>query len=205
MVVDRSAFHVVDEFERRLADYTGAPYCVTTDSCTNAIRIALELSPPTDAELEIPAHTYVGVVQAARKLEHFGVKIKLTDEKWVGEYRIGPTNVWDCAKWLRRGMYRTGALMCLSFQAAKQIPIGRGGAILCDDPVLLGWLRKARFDGRDQEASVQDQKRFGWGIHAYMPPPDAARGLWLLSWLRGSQPPIGSWEDYPDLREKEWV
>ena len=200
----RDAFRVVEQFEDALAEYCGAPYAVTTDSCTNALLIALQLWAPVDIELSIPAHTYVGVVQAARKREQFGVKIKLTDERWVGEYRIAPTNVWDSAKWFRRGMYRPGTLTCVSFQAAKHLPIGRGGAILCDSEHAAEWLRRARFDGREPGLPIAKQQRFGWGIHAYMTPPDAARGLWLLSWMRGENQPIGSWEDYPDLRSKEF-
>lgn len=201
----RDAFRVVEQFEQALSEYTGAPYVVTTDSCTNALRIALEFWAPVDIELEIPAHTYVGVVTAARQRAHFGVKVKLTDEKWVGEYKIGPTNIWDSAKWFRRGMYRPKSVMCVSFQAAKHLPIGRGGAILCETEKAAEWYRMARFDGRDPDLSVHRQKWFSWGLHAYMTPPDAARGLWLLSWMKGDNQPIGSWEDYPDLRTKEFA
>lgn len=199
----RDAFRVVEQFEDALAEYTGAPFVVTTDSCTNALLLCFMLRKTNDGGdiITVPAHTYVGVVRAATSAGHH---IKLTEEKWIGEHEIRPLRIWDAAKWFRRGMYRNGTLTCVSFQAAKQLPIGRGGAILCDDEDDAEWLRRARFDGRDSHLSVHRQKHFQWGIHAYMPPPDAARGLWLLSWMQGDNQPIGSWENYPNLKDKEF-
>lgn len=87
-------------------------------------------------------------------------------------------------------------IVCVSFQAAKHLPIGRGGAILTDNPETAAWLRRARFDGRtpgDNAAPIQVP-----GYHMYMPPPDAARGLWLLSWLPEHNEDLPN-DDYPDL------
>lgn len=198
----RDAFRVVEQFEQALSEYTGAPYVVTTDSCTNALFLCFKYAATMGfGEAQIPDRTYVGVVQAARNA---GLVPIFQPVQWVGEHEIEPLRIWDAAKWFRRGMYRRGTWTCVSFQAAKHLPIGRGGAILCDKEDDADWLRKARFDGRDADLSVHRQKHFGWGIHAYMTPPDAARGLWLLSWMRGENQPIGSWEDYPDLRTKEF-
>lgn len=200
--VDRSAFLVVDEFERRLCEYTGAPFCVTTDSCTNALYLCfMRLLPVLDVEgLYFPRFTYVGVPQAARNA---GFLVEFHDQPWVGEYLIRGTPIIDAARWLRRSMYQPGSWTCLSFQATKHLPIGRGGAILCDSREDADWFRRARFDGRDQNASIFDQQEFGWGIHAYMPPDAAARGLWLIQGLKDQNDPLPG--RYPDLSQKRWT
>ena len=200
MAVERSAFIVVDEFERRLCEYAGAPHCITTDSCTNALHLCFQRlwrrkEPTFEPEgVYIPNFTYVGVAQAARNA---GLMVEFTPQSWIGEYQIIGTPIVDAARWLRRGMYRPKTWTCLSFQATKHLPIGRGGAILCDDEEDAAWFRRARFDGRDCHTDIMDQSDFQWGIHCYMTPPDAARGLWLMNGLKDNNDPLPG--VYPDL------
>jgi dTDP-4-amino-4,6-dideoxygalactose transaminase len=201
VAVDRGAFHVVDQFEQKLAEYCGAPFCITIDSCTNAlylcfVRLYARLGGLYDFSptAQVPKHTYVGVIQAARNAMYM---VEYVDKEWSGEYGIGKTPIIDAARWLRRGMYRAGSLTCLSFQATKHLPIGRGGAILCDGPNDADWFRRARFDGRDQFTDIMEQKEFQFGIHAYMPPDAAARGLWLMNGLKDHNDPLPG--VYPDL------
>jgi len=200
----RRAFDVVEAFEKALCGYTGAPFCVTVDSCTNALFLAMKRRRMlgNHGNIRIPERTYVGVVQAARNALF---DFRLVPLQWVGEYDIHPLRIIDAAKWLRDGMYKSETFTCLSFQSYKQLPIGRGGAILCDDEDDAEWFRCMRFDGRDMETSLYRQERFGYGAHCYMTPPDAARGLWLMQGLKDNAQPIGSWEDYPDLSKKEWT
>lgn len=200
----RAAFEVVDRFEEALCEYTGAPYAVAVDSCTNAIFLALkwhrEQIKPVRQVVEIPKHTYIGVAQAA--LES-GCLIEFVDRKWTGDYPLIGTPVLDSAKRFVRGMYEKYTLTCLSFQAGKILPIGRGGAILTDDSGAADWLRKARLDGRTAGASYSDATFQRPGYHMYMTPPDAARGLWLLTYADDDDP--GDWTEYPDLSKAEWV
>ncbi len=52
-------YKIVKMFEEELSDYTGAPYVVTVDSCTNALFLAckyLEVE-----EVTIPSQTYLSV------------------------------------------------------------------------------------------------------------------------------------------------
>lgn len=200
----RAPWRVVEDFERALADYCGSPYAVAVDSCTNALCLAMRMRwmQESSGHIRLPKHTYIGVWQAALNAGH---EFKADEIHWTGEYEIKPLRIVDAAKWLRRDMYRAGTLTCLSFQAFKQLPIGRGGAILCDEEDDAEWFQRASFDGRRRDMRIADQERFGWGTHAYMPPPDAARGLWLLSNLPDDNPPIGSWRDYPDISKKEWI
>lgn len=207
-------FDVVRQFEDALAEYTGAPHVVTVDSCTNAIFLsllwtrmvtALGQRALEDAGMKplrlapvvgLPSRTYVGVAQSAHNA---GFAIYWRDEPWRGWYRIEGTSIWDSARRFTSGMYKGlpgGALCCVSFQIAKHLPIGRGGAILTDSAETAAWLRRARFDGRtpgDNSAPIQVP-----GYHMYMTPPDAARGLWLLSWLPRENDDLPN-DDYPDL------
>jgi dTDP-4-amino-4,6-dideoxygalactose transaminase len=187
----RRAFRVVDDFEATLAEYTGAPYVVTVDSCTNALFLSFLWARHArggwyEGErpwLCLPRKTYVGVAQAARNA---GYAIRWHSREWVGMYGIQPIGVVDSAKRFTSQMYAgwPGTLMCVSFQAGKLLPIGRGGAVLTDDAEAAKWLRRARFDGRTEGARCDEPDAIttpGW--HLYMSPPDAARGLWLMTYL----------------------
>ncbi len=192
----RRAWRVVERFEEALCEYTAAPFCVAVDSCTNALHLCFRRIHPT-LEVEgiyLPNFTYVGVAQAARNA---GFMIEFTNHAWIGEYRILGTNIVDAARWLRRGMYQPGTWTCLSFHATKHLPIGRGGAILCDNAEDAEWFRRARYDGRDQTKPLMEQTEFQFGIHCYMPPEAAARGLLLMSALKDENEPLPG--IYPDL------
>lgn len=199
-----AAFDVVAQFEQALCEYTGAPYAVTTDSCTNALWLALRRTawayPVAEKVVYLPSHTYVGVVQAARNV---GYEVRFTREKWKGHYYIGGTSVVDSAKAFYRDMYEKGTLTCLSFQAGKILPIGRGGAILTDNAEAADWLRKARLDGRTAGADYSENTYQRFGAHCYLDPPSAARGLWLMTYIDDG--PDDTWEAYPDLSEAMWT
>ena len=116
-------FQVVKDFERALCEYTGAPFAVTTTSCTDAIKLAVAWSirrdqDPTRAinllgsawigdgegpEIEIPKRTYVGVPMA---IIHAGGRPTFRDDNWRGGYQLRPLPVWDSARWFSAGMYR---------------------------------------------------------------------------------------------------
>ena len=194
-----AAFQVVADFEQALCEYTGAKYAVTVDSCTNALFLCMKWSPATT--MRIPKHTYVGVVQAAKAA---GKHVKFSESDWEGCYAIWPGPIIDSAKHFERDMYNvfSGMPVCVSFQAGKNLPIGRGGAILHDNDEADEWFRRARLDGRTAGADYADAtfQREGW--HMYMTPPDAARGLWLMTYLDDG--PDDTWESYPDLSQAVW-
>lgn len=199
----RRAFRVVDEFEAALCEYTGAKYAVTTDSCTNALFLALcweRMGDEDFPDMVLPKHTYVGVVQAARNA---GYNPRFTLDRWEGHYRLNYTQVVDSAKHFQRDMYVPTFFTCVSFQAGKILPIGRGGAILHDNPEADEWFRRARLDGRTAGADYADNTYQQFGSHCYMTPPDAARGLWLLTYADDG--PDDTWESYPDLSEATWT
>lgn len=199
----RLAWRVVEDFERAIADYCGAPHAVATDSCTNALFLCFVLR-NLGTSLTFPTRTYVGVPRAAMNADY---AVHFEDAEWVGEYQVkhgfAGVGIWDSARWLRRGMYRPGTWTCLSFHFTKHLPIGRGGAILCDDEDDAEWFRRARYDGRDQTRPIMEQTEFQWGIHAYMPPESAARGLLLMNDLPDHNDPLPG--IYPDLSKVKFT
>ncbi len=204
----RRAYRVVDQFEEELCDYTGAPYAVAVDSCTNALFLSLiywfarfkieseKMNIEFQPTLDLPRRTYVGVLQAARNAAW---RVTWNDNLWSTEYVLQPTRVVDSARSLWPGMYGAGDMTCLSFHAAKQLPLGRGGAILTDDSDAIEFLQRSRADGRAPGDTAPYARLPGW--HMYMPPDTAARGLWILSrWNdAGYTPPPLPLEQYPDL------
>jgi dTDP-4-amino-4,6-dideoxygalactose transaminase len=104
-----------------------------------------------------------------------------THNDWQYEYRLAPSNIWDSARAFDRGMYRAGALQCLSFGHSKRLEIGHGGAILTSKQHEYTALKQMAYDGRDLTISPwQDQVNFSVGYHYNMRLEDAARGMWLM-------------------------
>lgn len=206
-------FQVVKDFESELAKYTGAPFAVTTTSCTMALLLAMAYhfrGVPHQQRpwigrpmIEIPRRTYVGVPMS---IVHAGGRPTFRDEDWVGAYQLKPLPVWDCARIFTSGMYshqeeavRKGMFQCVSFHWNKTLGIQQGGAILHADPIADEWLRLARFDGRAEGVAPKDQAAWpviGW--HAYLAPETAAAGLVRLASLPRENLPL-PWDDYPDL------
>jgi dTDP-4-amino-4,6-dideoxygalactose transaminase len=231
-------YQVVRDFERALCDYTGAPYAVTTTSCTMALLLAvawhLRNNTPTvdrnqnvDGDsvdtlwrqpIEIPKRTYVGVPMS---IIHAGGRPTFRDEDWRGMYQLRPLPVFDCARYFTGGLYNgatvlehqggpvrgvlraaPGTMLCVSFHWSKTLGIQQGGAILHDNPEADAWLRRARFDGREEGVAPKDQKTWQLGYHAYMAPETAAAGLVRLANLPRNNEPM-PWDDYPDLSKLE--
>lgn len=194
-----SAFKVVDDFERALCDYTGAPHAVAVNSCTMAILLAVAYqlktyTNPADKVVECPKRTYVGVPMS---IVHAGGTVKFVDREWEGEYRLNPLPVWDSARLLTSGMYRQAAMQCLSFHWSKTLGIQQGGAILTGSAVAANWLRRARFDGRQAGKTPKQDRDMIIGWHCYMSPEIAAAGLVRMQFLADDNDPLPH-SDYPD-------
>lgn len=210
-------YRVVHDFEAELCRYTGAPFAVTTTSCTMAILLAVAFhlrlrdyhganggtvlladrkrAPWWNTEIEIPRRTYVGVPMS---IIHAGGRPRFREEIWSGTYQLKPLPVWDSARRFTGDMYREDEFQCVSFHWSKTLGIQQGGAILHDDPDADEWLRRARFDGRAEgvPASKDVFSMLGW--HCYMAPETAAAGLMRLALLAQNNPDL-PWDDYPDL------
>lgn len=189
-------FTVVKQFEDALCEYTGAPYCITTTSCTMALLLAMVYH-KVDV-VELPKFTYVGVAQSVLNA---GGKIAFRDEDWTGWYQLKPYPIWDSAKWVNKGMYMQGQMICLSFHWQKTLGIQQGGCILTDDAEAADMLRRMRFDGRTEGVAPTNDK-FVRGYHAYMSPETAAQGIVRLSHLPERNYPLPN-DPYPDLSKCE--
>jgi dTDP-4-amino-4,6-dideoxygalactose transaminase len=171
---------VTRAFERELCRYTGAPHAVALDNCTSAIFLALMHEDVRGKTVSIPARTYMSVpcaiLQAGAKVNFLPVD----GPSITGKYWLEGTRVIDSALRFTAGMYIPGSLMCLSFTGPyKHLKLGKGGAILTDDPQADAWFRRARFSGR-REISYHDDvfDMLGWNF--WMAPQIAALGLHLM-------------------------
>jgi dTDP-4-amino-4,6-dideoxygalactose transaminase len=187
-----NAFQVVKDFEKAICEYTGAPYCVTTNSCTAALLLACKYL--NVSEVSIPKFTYVGVPMS---IVHAGGTVKFRDENWSGTYQLKPYPIWDSARRFTSNMYK-GGYECVSFHWSKILGIQQGGAILHDDKDADQWFRRARFDGRTEGVAPKDDTFDVLGHHCYLSPEIAAEGLVRLSFLPRHNADLAN-SDYPDL------
>lgn len=192
-------------FERKLSEYTGAPYVVLTDSCTNALFLALKYKQKYTSELKnileisIPNRTYISVPQT---IIHCGLNPIYEDIYWNGYYELGYTHIFDCAVGFEPNMYKKDSMMCLSFQQKKAIKIGKGGAILLDNIEDYNILKRMAWDGRDSSKSVvEDINNIILGYHMNMIPDDAAKGILLLNQYKFSLNDIKNHIDYPNIEQ----
>ena len=188
-------YKITEDFEKALADYTGAPYVVTVDNASNALFLALMYENVKGKEITIPCRTYPSV---PCEIIHAGgkVKFKELDGKTIkGAYRLEPTNVWDSALRFTYKMYQPGQHMCVSFTGPyKHFKLSKGGAILTDNHDAYLWFKRARYSGR-RECSYHDDHfdMIGWNF--YMMPELAARGLLLMNQFYDGE----TAKHYPDL------
>lgn len=190
-------------FEKRLSEYTGAPYVVLTDSCTNALFLCLKLlqnkNKINSNDIIIPNRTYISVPQT---IIHCGLTPQYQNIEWNGSYELGETNIIDCAVGFKSNMYIKYKYMCLSFQQKKAIKIGKGGAILLDNIDDYNILKRMAWDGRDSSKSVtEDIDNIILGYHMNMIPDDAAKGILLLNQYHFNQNDIKNYNDYPNIEQ----
>jgi dTDP-4-amino-4,6-dideoxygalactose transaminase len=186
--------NIVEEFERQLADFFGAPYAVAVDSCTHGIELALRY---TNADLvSCPARTYISIPFTFEKL---GLKWCFDDYEWSGYYRLGNTNIIDAATYWRKNSYVNETFMCLSFQFKKHLNLTRGGAILLDNLADYTALKKMAHDGRIPNQLWKEQDIDTIGYHYYMPIDTAELGLERLPDACAREARVWSQNDYPYL------
>lgn len=195
-------YKITEDFEKRLSEYTGAPYVVTVDNASNALFLALFYENIKGKDITIPNRTYPSVpceiIHAGGRVKFKGVKGKTIK----GAYRLEPTNVWDSALRFTHNMYIPGQHMCISFTGPyKHFKLSKGGAILTDNHDAYLWFKRARYSGR-RECSYHDDHfdMIGWNF--YMMPELAARGLLLMNQFYDGETPKSNPDlemPYPDL------
>lgn len=170
------SFQTIKDFEKVISNYTGAPYVVLTDCCTHALEVCFRYKNP--GPVTCSANTYLSVPMMLHKLN---IPFYWDHEPWEYEYRFAPSNIWDSARAFDRGMYRAGALQCLSFGNSKRLDLERGGAILTNNYEDYKALKCMAWDGRDLDISPwQNQKYFNIGYHYNMSLEVAALGIQMM-------------------------
>jgi dTDP-4-amino-4,6-dideoxygalactose transaminase len=206
----KNVYDITNEFERRLAEYTGAPYVVTVDNQSNALFLALyyehyvNKSIKTDS-ITIPNRTYPSV---PCEIIHAGLKVKFRQVEGrtiKGSYQLEGSNVWDSALSFTTNMYKPNQHMCISFTGPyKHFKLSKGGAILTDNYDANLWFKRARYSGR-RECSYHDDNLDMLGWNFYMMPELAARGLLLIGqFYNGEGKPKHNADlelPYPDLSQ----
>lgn len=190
-------YKIVKMFEEEVAHYTGAPYAVSVNSCTNALFLACKYVGVEGKEVIIPKRTYLSPPQSIMQA---GAKLVFEDIPWKGIYQLKPFPIYDAAKRFTSNMYVPGSLMCLSFHIKKHLKIGKGGMILTDDQKVVEWVKKARYEGRAEVAYHEDNIcTEGWNM--YMTPEQATRGLMLMQNYPQDVPDLPEDPPYRDLTE----
>jgi len=192
-------YKIVQMFEEEIASYTGAPYAVSIDSCTNALFLICKYLQVK--EITIPSKTYLSVPMS---IIHAGGEVIFDKtpktNHWHGIYQLKPYQIYDAAKRLTSGMYISGSYMALSFHIKKQLGIGKGGMILTDNKEAVDWFKKARYEGRSEKYYKEDSiEQLGWNM--YMTPQEAAQGLCLMQNYPEHNKDLDETNGYRDLTE----
>ena len=185
------SFRALFDFEAALADYTGAPHVVLTDGCTHALELCFRYDRIQNTSLT--CYSYLSVPMM---LTHLGINYTFTDKTWQGEYQFENTRIWDSARRLEPGMYRSGQFQCLSFGWTKPLQLGRVGAILLDDQEAYEKFSRQRSDGRDLRVPWETETELTAGWHYCPTLENCVQGLKLLPLI---EPQCQS-AIYPDLR-----
>ena len=190
-------FDVINKFEKKIANFFGAPYGVAVDCCTHGLELSLILN--NTKELTIPKQTYVSIPFVANKL---GIKFKWDSSPWKDYYYVSE-NIIDAAVLWKKNSYITNTYMCISFQFRKHLNLGRGGMILCNDKKSYVALKKMSYDGRDPNIPWREQNINSMGYHYYMTPETAQLGLNKLDFAIKQKPKEWQMSDWPDLSKMD--
>lgn len=192
-------YKIVQMFEDEVANYTGARFAVSVDSCTNAIFLVCKFL--NVKEVTIPSKTYLSVPQS---IIHAGGEVifdkREETNNWKGIYQLKPYPIYDSAKRFTSKMYLSKTFMCLSFHIKKHLKISKGGMILTDDEESMKWFKKARYEGRSEKLYHEDDiEMLGWNM--YMTPQQASHGLSLMQNYPVDVPDLGENNGYRDLTD----
>jgi dTDP-4-amino-4,6-dideoxygalactose transaminase len=88
-------FTLVDKLEQRIATYTGSPYAIAVDNCTNAIFLYCKYLKVT--KVTIPSKTYLSVPQSIINAGGEVIFDSIRND-WSGIYQLVPYPIYDNAK-----------------------------------------------------------------------------------------------------------
>ena len=194
-------FEIINTFEKKVANFFGAPYGVAVDSCTHGIELCLRHT--RERKINVPNRTYLSVPFLAEKM---GLEREWRNEEWEDYYTLnyGDKRIIDAAVLWKKNSYLPNTFMCLSFQYQKHLSIGRGGMILCDNEEDYRILKKMSYDGRLPNIPWRDQDIDTVGYHYYMTPESAEIGLSKLDKAIETTPRKWVYTDWPDLTQMKF-
>ena len=179
--MSQGVYKITEDFENKIAEYTGAKHVIVVDNQSNALFLALYYENISGKIVTIPSRTYPSV---PCEIIHAGGRVEfepVSGTTLKGAYQLKPTKIWDSALRFTADMYIPNTHMCISFTGPyKHLKLSKGGAILTDSLDAYHWFKRARFSGR-RECSYHDDyfDMLGWNF--YMMPEIAARGLLLMT------------------------
>ncbi len=195
MELKKIDFSVVEEFEKKIAEFFGAPYCIVLDSCTHSIEIALRYNKIT--KIISPKRTYLSIPFLAFKLN---IDLEWKDESWQDYYYL-TENIIDAAVLWKKNSYIANTFMAISFQYQKHLSLGRCGCLLLDDAKAYEELKKISYDGRLSNIPWREQNIKIWGCHYYVTPEICKTGLDKLQDAIKTKPRQWVVSDWPDLTQ----
>ena len=190
-------FQIVQEFEKEVAKFFGAPFAVAVDSCTHGIELALRYTNAN--KISVPKHTYISIPFLASKLN---IELEWRDEDWLDYYHLTNTII-DAAVLWKQNSYIPNTMMGISFQYQKHLSLGRGGILLLDDEDVAIEIKKMSYDGRLPVIPWREQNISTVGYHYYMTPETAKLGLEKLPSAIETKPRQWVVSDWPDLTKME--
>lgn len=188
------SFIIVEEFEKKIANFFGSPYAVAVDCCTHGLEVCLRYT--KEEIIRVPFRTYISIPFLASKLS---IKLQWKDENWNDYYYISERII-DAAVLWKKDSYIKNTFMCISFQFRKHLNLGRGGIILCPDKKSYNELKKMTYDGRDPNIPWREQNIESLGYHYYMTPETASKGIEKLPEAIKREPKKWKITEWPDLR-----
>jgi dTDP-4-amino-4,6-dideoxygalactose transaminase len=190
-------FETITNFEKEISEFYGSPYAIAVDSCTHGVELSLRYN--KDNKIYCPKHTYISIPFLSNKLN---IDLKWVDNDW-SDYYFLTDNVIDAAVLWKKNSYVPNTFMSVSFQFQKHLSLGRGGVILCDNPIAAIELKKMSYDGRLPNMPWREQNIDTVGYHYYMTPETAQKGLDKLPEAIATQPRKWTINDWPDLTQME--
>jgi len=206
-------FTVVEDFEKKVAEFFGAPYGIAVDSCTHGIELCLRYT--NARHIYSPKHTYISVPMLANKLNiplSWNDGAKWTNYYWLAPYIVDAATVWqkdffkslqDFNVYIEEEASDIPLFVNLSFQYQKHLNVGRGGMILTNNKEAAIQLKKMSYDGRLPGIPWREQNIDTMGYHYYMTPETAKLGLEKFEDAVNREPRIWSYKDYPDVSKMD--
>lgn len=176
---------ITKEFEERFAEYVGARYAVFLNSCTAALRLAIEWH-KTQGVVEyvyVPSLTFAAtvneVVQAGAEPvfgdveddlclvdaedTHYNLAIPVHLTGNVARTDYECPVIEDSAHRIERDQCKDNPnLVCFSFYATKNMTTGEGGMIATNNKDAYDWLMQARHHGISKDGWNRYKKGGAW-------------------------------------------